>query len=217
MNKKIIIICSMVLIFIIGIIIYCLYLFNYIPHKMYTNEYFGIDNYYSSIDYDNDGIDDQSDILKSAKEYISTKPVYKSKYYSSGYPNDNYGVCVDVVGFALKGAGYDLQKLVSEDINKNRDKYDSDVGDKNIDFRRVRNLKVYFKNNHQSLTTNIYDIKSWQGGDIIIFKSHIGIASDKRNKKGIPFIIHHSSNLQRSYEEDILENRKDIIGHYRFS
>lgn len=70
MNKKIIIICSMVLIFIIGIIIYCLYLFNYIPHKMYTNEYFGIDNYYSSIDYDNDGIDDQSDILKALKNIL---------------------------------------------------------------------------------------------------------------------------------------------------
>ncbi len=218
MNKKtkIIIICSIVMIILMGIIIYVLYLFNYIPHKKYTNSDFGIEDYHSSVDYDNDGFDDQEDILKSAREYIASKPIYKSKYYETGYPNDKYGVCVDVVGFALKGAGYDLQELVNEDIKKNKDKYDPDAGDKNIDFRRVRNLKVYFKNKHQSLTTDIYDISAWQGGDIIIFESHIGIVSDKRNRKGVPFIIHHS-NFQSNYEEDILELRHDIIGHYRFS
>lgn len=219
MNKKvkIIVIISLILLILLGIIIYVLYLFNYIEHKKYTNEDFGIEKYYSSVDYDNDGIDDQTDILNGAREYIATKPVYKSKYYETGYPNDKYGVCVDVVGFALKSAGYDLQSLVDNDIKKNKDKYDSDAGDSNIDFRRVRNLKVYFANNYEPLTLDIYDINAWQGGDIIIFKKHIGIISDKRNKKGVPFIIHHSSNLQANYEEDILELRNDIIGHYRFS
>ena len=84
----------------------------------------------SDIDKDNDGIDDQTDILINAREYISTKPKYKSKYYSSGYPDDAYGVCTDVVAFAFKDAGYDLRELVNNHVKENRDLYDIDVIDK---------------------------------------------------------------------------------------
>ena len=107
--------------------------------------------------------------------------------------------------------------LVNEHIKSNRNLYDIDVIDKNIDFRRVQNLKVYLDNNAIVLTNDINKIKEWQGGDIVVFKNHIGIVSDKRNKKGIPFIIHHANPYQRYYEEDILEYRNDIIGHYRIS
>ena len=175
------------------IILYLLYYFNYIPHKNYNNNYFNIKTYISNIDKDNDGIDDQTDILDGAKKYISTKPKYKSKYYNTGYPNDGYGVCSDVVAFALKDAGYDLQSLVNEHILANKDLYDIEVVDKNIDFRRVKNLKIYLDYNAQSLTTDINDIEKWQGGDIVVFKNHIGIVSDNRNHKGISFAIHHAN------------------------
>ena len=171
----------------------------------------------SDIDKDNDGIDDQTDILINAREYISTKPKYKSKYYSGGYPDDAYGVCTDVVAFALKDAGYDLRELVNNHVKENRDLYDIDVIDKNIDFRRVSNLKTYFDYNAISLTTDIKKIDAWQGGDIVVFKRHIGIVSDKRNHKGISFVIHHANPYQKYYEEDILEQHNDIIGHYRIS
>ena len=199
------------------VVIYLLYHFNIIKHRKYNNSYFNIDTYKSTVDKDNDGIDDQSDILLSVRDYISTGPKYKSKYYANGYPDDEYGVCTDVVSFGLKGAGYDLMELVNEDIINNRELYDIDKIDKNIDFRRVRNLNVYFKNNSINLTTDINDISKWQGGDVVVFKKHIGIVSDKRNKNGMPFVIHHYSNYQKSYEEDILEYRSDIIGHYRIS
>ena len=39
---------------------------NYIPHKKYTNADFNIEAYKSNIDKDNDGIDDQTDILNNA-------------------------------------------------------------------------------------------------------------------------------------------------------
>lgn len=198
-------------------IIYTLYIFNIIPHKKYTNSDFNIDTYISSIDKDNDGIDDQTDILNNVREYIKTKPKYKSKYYSTGYSNDEYGVCSDVVAFGLLNAGYNLMELVNKDIINNKDQYNIEVVDKNIDFRRVRNLKIYFERNSINLTTNINDISSWQGGDIVVFKNHIGIVSDKRNRKGISFIIHHANPYQIYYEEDILEHRNDIVGHYRIS
>lgn len=208
---------KLILLIVIIIVVLILYRYNYIPHKKYTNEHFNIEQYKSKIDKDKDGIDDQTDILNNTREYIKTKPKYKSKYYETGYPNDEYGVCTDVVGIALKNAGYDLMELVNKDIKNNKEKYDIEVIDKNIDFRRVKNLKIFFKNNAINLSTDINKIEEWQGGDIIIFKNHIGIVSDKRNKKGIPFIIHNQSPYQSNYEEDILEIRKDIVGHYRMS
>ena len=217
MRKKLLSLFMIILIVLVIVIVYMLYLFNYIPHKKYTNEDFGIETYISNVDMDGDGIDDQTDILNNVRKYIETKPEYKSKYYETGYPNDEYGVCTDVVAFGLKDAGYDLMELVNEDIQANKEKYNIEVIDKNIDFRRVKNLQVYFENNAISLTTDITDIKEWQGGDIVIFKNHIGIVSNKRNKKGITFIIHHANPFQKYYEEDILEYKDDIVGHYRVS
>ena len=215
-NKKIVIenIFVIICLFVLG---YLLYYFNFIPHRKYTNEDFNIKTYISKTDKDNDGIDDQTDILNNVRNYIKTNPKYKSKYYGTGYPDDNYGVCTDVVAFALKDAGYDLRELVNNHVKENRNLYDIDVVDKNIDFRRVLNLKTYFDYNAISLTTDVKRIEEWQGGDIVVFKRHIGIVSDKRNHKGINFVIHHANPYQRYYEEDILENRDDIIGHYRIS
>lgn len=218
MNKKriIFLIASII---IISIIVLLLYKFNIIPHKQYTNSDFNIETYVSSVDKDNDGIDDQTDILDNVRNYIAKNPKYKSKYYGTGYPDDEYGVCTDVVAFGLKDAGYDLMELVNEDASNQKEEYNIETIDKNIDFRRVRNLNVYFKNNHILLTTDLSQIEEWQGGDIIVFKDHIGVISDKRNKKGIPFLIHHANPLQVNYEEDVLElyEQDYIIGHYRIS
>lgn len=213
MKKRILISCLIL----VCAIFYVLYEYHYLPHHQYDNADFHIEPYISQIDKDNDGIDDQSDILQNVRQYISTKPKYKSQYYASGYPDDGYGVCSDVVAFGLLAAGYDLQELVHEDIITHRHDYQIDIVDKHIDFRRVRNLKIYFEHNALSLTQDIYDIEKWQGGDIVVFQKHIGIVSDKRNKNGIPFVIHHYSPYQRYYEEDILEKRDDIVGHFRIS
>lgn len=217
MKKRIFIIVIFIIISVI--LVALLYFFNTIPHKQYSNSDFNIETYISSADKDNDGIDDQTDILNNVRTYIAKKPKYKSKYYETGYPDDEYGVCTDVVANGLKDAGYDLKELVNEDIINNKEKYNIEVIDKNIDFRRVRNLDVYLKNNSISLTKDLSQIEEWQGGDIIVFKDHIGIISDKRNKKGIPFLIHHANPIQVNYEEDVLElyGQDYIIGHYRIS
>ncbi len=105
MKNKIKIIIFLVLSLLIVALIIVSYQFNLIPHKQYTNSDFNIETYISNIDKDNDGIDDQADILNNVKKYIKTKPKYKSKYYANGYPDDEYGVCTDVVAFGLKDAG----------------------------------------------------------------------------------------------------------------
>lgn len=213
-RRRMILILSILSMMIVGILALQFHLF---PNKQYSNDDFGIATYISQMDKDEDGVDDQTDILENVRSYIATKPKYKSKYYEGGYPDDGYGTCVDVVGFGLKGAGYDLMQLVNEDIQNRRDQYDIETIDINIDFRRVKNLQVYFQGNAIPLTTDIYDIDAWQGGDIVVFKNHIGIVSDKRNRKGVTYVIHHSNPFQIQYEEDILETRADIIGHYRIS
>ena len=197
-------------------LIYVLYRFNYLPHPKYSNEKFGIETYRSQVDRDGDGVDDQTDILQSVRAYLDTRPKYKSRYYATGYPDDGYGVCTDVVAFAMKAAGYDLMELVEKDIQEHPDDYGITEPDKNIDFRRVRNLQVFFRNYVDNLTTDVFDVDNWQGGDIVIFKNHIGIVSDRRNADGVPYVIHHNDSWQKSYEEDILESRNDIVGHYRW-
>ena len=207
---------------VIFIIIYFIILgyFVYQNNKItYTAEDFGIETIISKTDYDNDGIDDYTDILQGAKIEAKNKPTYRSTYYSGGYPPDNEGVCTDVIWRALKNAGYTLKDMVDKDIKENTDKYPrvNDNPDPNIDFRRVPNLKVYFERNHIVLTTDLSQIEQWQPGDIVVFGStHIGIISDKRNKKGIPYLIHNGGQPIR--EEDFLETYdkyEPISGHYR--
>lgn len=195
-----------------------LYKLNIIPHKYYYNSHFGITTYKSEVDKDGDGIDDQSDILYGVRDYIDDKPKYKSKYYAGGYPDDEYGVCTDVVAQGFLHAGYDLMTLVNEDILANPEAYDIEKADSNIDFRRVKNLYVYFQHTAISLTTDISEYEEWQGGDVVVFKNHIGIISDRRNYNGTPYVIHHGSPTQIGYEQDILEDCKDeIIGHFRIN
>ncbi len=62
MKKKILIVS--VIFITLFIITYILYKINIIPHKQYSNKDFNIETYTSSIDKDNDGIDDQTDILR---------------------------------------------------------------------------------------------------------------------------------------------------------
>ena len=50
---------------------YILYKLCIIPHDYYYNSDFGIKTYVSKIDKDNDGLDDQTDILHNAKKYIA--------------------------------------------------------------------------------------------------------------------------------------------------
>lgn len=142
MKNKIVVIILIVLLITILFVIYFLYLFNFLPHKMYSNRDFHIESYVSNVDQDYDGVDDQTDILNSVRDYIATNPKYKSKYYGTGYPDDEYGVCTDVVAFALLHSGYDIMTLLNEDVMEVHDAYDIDIVDKNIDFRRVNNLDL---------------------------------------------------------------------------
>lgn len=171
--------------------------------------------YESPGDQDEDGVDDQTDILNGALAYIQTRPRYLSRYYEGGYPDDGCGVCTDVVAFALRSAGFDLKSLMAEDIASAPEDYGIAAPDANIDFRRVTNIRVYLERHAQVLTCDTLERDAWQGGDIVVYDGHIGIVSDRRNDRGVPYLIHHASPFQLAYEEDALESYGEILGHYR--
>ena len=185
----------------------------------YSAQDFGIQMIKSKTDKDKDGIDDYTDILLGARAEAERMPEYKSVYYAGGYPPETEGVCTDVIWRAFRNAGYYLKDMVDEDIAQNLEEYPRVNGqqDRNIDFRRVPNLKIYFERNHITLTNDLSQIAEWQPGDIVVFgNSHIGIISDKRNKNGVPYLIHNGGQPNR--EEDILElynKYEPISGHYR--
>ena len=214
-KNKWLIILAIIVILILGLVYTFLDYYNLIPKKYYSGEDFNIDYVYSDHDQDKDGGDDYVDLLNGARKFVEQSPKYKSEYYAGGYPPSGVGVCTDVVATSFLEAGYDLRELVDQDIRAHRESYpEIKVIDKNIDYRRVRNLKIFFDRNAFSLTTDIKQIEKWQGGDIVIFPNHIAVVSDRRNKEGIPYIIHHGG--QPVYEEDALKRYEgSILGHYR--
>ena len=164
-------------------------------------------------------------IVRTSHAQIGT--AYDGAYQTISYPNGdvpkNKGVCTDVVVRALRGAGFDLQKLMHEDMVKNFRLYPQKWGlpkpDKNIDHRRVPNQMKFFARFGQTLpiSVNGNTLKSWQPGDIICWdmqngQLHTGVISDGLSSSGVPLVIH---NGWLCVEDDSLTRWK-IIGHFRY-
>ena len=217
-NHKLVIIIIALVILAVSLPFVFLVYQKYKPY--YTAGDFGITTVVSEVDANQNGIDDYQDILLGARMDADNHPTYDGRYWSAGYPPDDIGVCTDVIWRAFKNAGYNVRAMVDNDILiSNEEDYHIDYPDSNIDFRRVGNLQVFFSKYAQSLTLDIYDISEWQPGDIVVFNGkHIGIISDRRNRDGIPYVIHNSGQPLR--EEDVLEKRAKIdpiSGHFRWN
>lgn len=190
----------------------------YRSSHVFSAEDFGFADLVSTNDADGDGIDDYRDMVEGARAYIATNPYYESAYYAGGYPNDGKGVCTDVIWQAFKAAGYSLKDMVDADIAARTDAYfdDSERPDPNIDFRRCRNLLVFFNEHAEVLTTSTKNPEDWMPGDIVLYDGHIAICSDKRNAKGLPYIIHHGNPEEGAVEVNALTGAGEIIGHFRW-
>ena len=160
-----------------------------------------------------------------ARKQIGVTTTYDSAYVSLKYPNGDIpkerGVCTDVVIRALRGLDFDLQKLVHEDMKKNFSKYPTTWRlkrpDKNIDHRRVPNLRRYFERRGISLKLT-KDPVNFKSGDLVTCKvpgnrPHIMVVSDQKNSEGIPYVIHNIG--AGALEDDDLFTFK-LTGHYRW-
>lgn len=160
-------------------------------------------------------------LVSSARKQIGIVTKYDTNYYKGGYPPSDSGACTDVIEAALRDNGYDLKEKIDYDMATNPQRYPHE-SDPNINYRRVRNVKVFLDYYAKSLTikTDSENIDSWQPGDIVTYDQipgslwHIAIISDEKNSEGVPFLIHNYS--RGVVENDLLLNwPAPISGHYR--
>ena len=199
-----------------------------------------MDNTGIKSDCDNDGINDQKDILLGAKKQldIGAKNIFiqgsdQSNYYSGGDPPSELAICTDIIARAFRQAGFNLRDLVNEDIVKNFNSYPlrqiwrQNVADPNIDYRRIQNMEIFFKRNANVLLTNFNssdyeNLKSWLPGDVVFFdmdkdgySDNVGILSDKTTRRGVLKVIYNYIDPGYTVEKDILGKQK-ITGHFRY-
>jgi uncharacterized protein len=170
-------------------------------------------------------------ILATAKLEAALGARYIEEYQELSFPGGDVpadtGVCTDLVVRSFRGAGMDLQRLVHEDLRKNRSAYptiwDRTAPDKNIDHRRCPNLATWLKRN-ASTATKLLDKKAldndWLPGDVVFFVRsgsthpwHTAIVSDKRAADGMPMLI--DSFPPRTSETHRLDEYGPIHSHFR--
>lgn len=168
-------------------------------------------------------------LIEAARNQIGVVTKYDTSYYQGGYPPEDSGACTDVIEHALRDTGYDLKTKIDNDMWTYPNRYPHDP-DPNINYRRVVNVKIFFDNYAQSLSTctdnECLKQEIWQPGDIVTYNQmegglwHIAIISDKTRpatndyNTQIPLLIH---NYGRGTVEDnmLLTWPASISGHYR--
>ena len=168
------------------------------------------------------GADDRLPAL--ARRQIGVTTEYDGSYEQLSYPGGDVpmkrGVCTDVVIRALRLLGYDLQQEVHRDMAAHFSAYPKIWGlkrpDKNIDHRRVPNLRTFFTRKGWSLPLS-NNPADYRPGDLVTCTvggslPHIMIVSDRRTREGEPLIIH---NIGSGTQEEEGLFAFPLTGHYR--
>lgn len=164
-------------------------------------------------------------IVAAARNQVGKTTIYDPAYVSLKYPGGDVpierGVCTDVVIRAIRDSlGMDLQKLLHEDMKRAFSQYPTIWGlkkpDKNIDHRRVPNLRTYFERKGYSMGVS-QNPKDYLPGDIVSStvgrnRPHIMIVSDKKTTSGESLVIH---NIGSGAKEESRLFSFPITGHYR--
>ena len=160
--------------------------------------------------------------IRSAQKQVGKTLTYNPEYAYIKYPMGDIplskGVCTDVVVRAFRGVDIDLQERIYKDKKKFPKRYKglyyTDKLDPNIDHRRVKNIQKY-------LISRGYRVNdTFRPGDIVVWKlqgktkvlDHIGICSDRINRRGEPLILHNINSGAK--EEDVLRTYR-IVDHFR--
>src|SRR5262249_22866733 len=165
-------------------------------------------------------------LLAAARTQVGVTLRYDPAYTALAFPGGDVprekGVCTDVIIRAYRDAlGLDLQALVNADMRAAFDAYPRKWGlarpDRNIDRRRVPNLRTWLARQHAGLPLP-RDAPGWQPGDIFTSilagnATHTSFVSDRQGANR-PLIIHNIGEGAR--EEDALLDWP-ITGRYRWA
>ena len=176
--------------------------------------------------------DPSAALVAAAIERTQHRVRYVSAYLSISYPMgdvpDDTGVCTDVVIRSYRALGVDLQQLIHEDMAKDFDAYPNNWGltrtDRNIDHRRVPNIRRFLERQGASLPVSENsgdylpgDVVSWNVGiQLPLFRKnvpHVGIITDQTTRSGRPLIVH---NIGRGPKLEDKLFAYPITGHYRY-
>lgn len=165
-------------------------------------------------------------LVEAAIQQTHKRVTYDGSYFVIPYPNgdvpDSLGVCTDVIIRAYRKVGYDLQKLIHEDMKRAFSIYNarrhSDRIDANIDHRRTPNMEVFFTRFGKKLTITD-SAKDYLPGDIVFWDvsaGHVGIVTNQRSTEDTSrfLIVHNIGSGPRL--QDYLFDAK-ITGHYRYT
>jgi uncharacterized protein YijF (DUF1287 family) len=164
-------------------------------------------------------------IVAAARSQVGKTTVYDPAYVSLDYPGGDVpidrGVCTDVLIRALRDSlDMDLQRLLHQDMKRAFSTYPKIWGlkkpDRNIDHRRVPNLRAYFERKGYSVDVS-QKCKDYLPGDIVTCtvggtRPHIMVVSDRKTTSGEPLVIH---NIGRGTKEERHLFSFPITGHYR--
>lgn len=159
--------------------------------------------------------------LERVKHTVRYDPAYVKLDYPGGDVPADTGVCTDEVIRSYRALGIDLQKLVHEDMQRAFDAYPKDWGlrstDKNIDHRRVPNLRAFFKRRGVSLPVT-QKAADYLPGDIITCTvagslPHIAIVVPAPDGGDTPWIVHNIGSGPK-HENRLFEF--PLTGHYRY-
>ena len=162
-------------------------------------------------------------IAEAARERLQHQVKYDGSYQALSYPlgdvANERGVCSDLV----RGIGIDLQRLVHEDMRVNFSAHPTRWGlrrpDRNIDHRRVPNLRRFLVRKGHSLPISSV-ATDYRPGDLVTWMlpgnlPYIGIVSSRAVDGGSrPLIVH---NIGAGLAEEDSLFRFKITGHYRFT
>ena len=151
--------------------------------------------------------------------------IYDGAYRAIDYPGGDVpasrGVCSDVIIRAYRALGFDLQRLIHEDMSRAFERYPNRWGlsqpDPNIDHRRVPNLERFFERHG---TTLLLSKKAdYSPGDVVTWRlphgaPHIGIVHSSRSRDGQRPLIVHNIGLGPVVDDSLF--RYKIAGHFRF-
>jgi D-alanyl-D-alanine dipeptidase len=156
-------------------------------------------------DADADGIPDPLDVLIGARKAALNGDRYDGRYERIPYPGGDVprsiGVCTDVVIRSLRNAGYDLQRLVHEDILRARKAYPMvRTPNTDIDHRRVKSMLPWFRRATEPHTAALADPQDpLRPGDVIFMDTfgdrpgseHVGLIGDTHSATGLPMVINN--------------------------
>lgn len=166
-------------------------------------------------------------LISAAENQIGVTLIYDPAYVGLPFPNGDLprerGVCTDVVIRAYRDAfGFDLQEEVNADMKAHFRAYPNNWGlkrpDRNIDHRRVPNLKTFFERRSASLPVSKQP-GDYLPGDVISQMlpgnlPHIAIVTHHRSQDGLRPLVIHNIGAGTRLEDTLFAF--PITGRYRF-